>query len=149
MAKLAGDLADKGLMMNQMTWKKPSSVLSKLLFPQMLPSLLPVLQTANACSFARALAAATRKRLQRECTLQITVRSSEDVTRLRHVLMQSCGTDVGLMRLSPLEHARKMRLSLCVLTDAVPYIMDVVMHAVPQAEFGLRRPEPSGKQASC
>jgi hypothetical protein len=69
--------------------------------------------------------------------MHITVERAE-VTHLRQVVMQSCGHCVCFMRMSPLDHARRMCLCLCVQAEAVPMVMDAVMWAIPQAEFGLR-----------
>ncbi|WP_051516653.1 hypothetical protein [Herbaspirillum sp. RV1423] len=124
-----------------MVWRKRSSVLNKLLFPQVLPSLMANTPAAPSGA-SRPDGSGQHKPVafpkQRERMMHITVESS-DVTRLRHVVMESCGYCVCFMRMSPLDHARKMQLCLCVQAEAVPIVMDAVMWALPQAEFGLRQ----------
>jgi|SRR5450830_133867 len=123
--------------MNPMVWRKRSSLVSKLLFPQVLPSLLATTPTAQTMPMLRAPKHAALPK-QRERMMQITV-EREEVTRLRQVVMQSCGHCVCFMRMSPLDHARRMQLCLCVEAEAVPIVMDAVMWALPQAEFSLRQ----------
>jgi|GEM_PF-1172084 len=128
--------------MNPMVWRKRSSLVSKLLFPELLPSL-----TAGSASagLGREISSASYKPdsrptlpKQRERMMHITVERAE-VTHLRQVVMQSCGHCVCFMRMSPLDHATRMELCLCVQAEAVPIVMDAVMWALPQAEFSLRQ----------
>lgn len=111
--------------MSPLAWKKCASLMQKLLFPQVLPSLL-------APAPARSRLAISRERM-----MVITVGRNE-VTQLRQVVMRSCGDCVCFMRMTPIDRARRMQLCLCVQTQAVPLLMDAVMWALPQAEFGLQ-----------
>lgn len=122
--------------MNPMVWRKRSSLVSKLLFPEVLPSLVAPTPMAQAMPGMLPRRKPASVLQQRERMMQITV-EREEVTRLRQVVMQSCGHCVCFMRMSPLDHARRMQLCLCVQAEAVPILMDAVMWAMPQAEFSL------------
>jgi len=127
--------------MNPMVWRKRSSLVSKLLFPEVLPSLLassPAQTMPEPLSNRPALRKQAALSKQRERMMHITV-EREEVTHLRQVVMQSCGHCVCFMRMSPLDHARRMQLCLCVQAEAVPMVMDAVMWALPQAEFSLQQ----------
>ncbi|MBB3214047.1 hypothetical protein FHW67_003357 [Herbaspirillum sp. Sphag1AN] len=114
--------------MKQITWKACSALIHQCLFPQIMPgSSAAVMRHPNA----NASLSDTR-----EQTMLITV-DRADVTHLRQVIMQSCGSSVNLMRLSPLDHARRMQLRLSVPLFAISTLIDAVMSALPQAEFGL------------
>jgi len=112
--------------MKQVSWKACSALINKCLFPRVLPAL--------SMTFNKRAPLSQHNLAER--MIHITV-DRADVTRLRQVVMQSCGQCVGLMRLSPLDHARRMRLCLCVQASAMNTMMDAVMSALPQAEFGL------------
>ncbi|MFJ9450699.1 hypothetical protein [Herbaspirillum sp. NPDC101397] len=128
--------------MPPMVWRKRSSAFTRLLFPEVLPSLLPSTPAEPQPQPNEPSRPGPRKTLtlpkQRERLMHITV-TREEVTHLREVVMQSCGHCVCFMRMSPLDHARRMCLCLCVQAEAVPMVMDAVMWALPQAEFGLRQ----------
>jgi len=128
--------------MNSMVWSKRSPLLRKWLFPEVLPSLplpaLPVQKALPSSSVPALLPKVTsERRKKRERIMRITV-DYDEITHLRRVVMQSCGYCVDFMRLSPLEHASRMQLCLCVEAEAVPILMDAVMWELPQAEFGLQ-----------
>ena len=105
--------------MKQISWKVASALINTCLFPQVLPG-----QRLAACAVHHAR------------TLNITV-ACADATRLREVVMQSAGQSIGLMRLLPLDHARRMQLCLSLPAAAMGTVMHAVMSALPQAEFGL------------
>ncbi|EJL92830.1 hypothetical protein PMI16_00982 [Herbaspirillum sp. CF444] len=123
--------------MYPMVWRKRSSLVNRLLFPETLPVFSSAPQKAPVLRMP-VLPGRPSLPKQRERMMQITV-EREDVTRLRQVVMQSCGHCVCFMRMSPLDHARRMQLCLCVEAGAVPMVMDAVMWALPQAEFSLRQ----------
>jgi len=111
--------------MKTISWKACSKLINQCLFPQVLPS-LPRVGRPTSLQLSG----------QHERTMHITV-DCADVTRLRQVVMQSCGQCIGLMRLLPLDHARRMQLCLCVQASAMSTLMDAVMTALPHAEFGV------------
>ena len=143
-----------------MVWSKRSPLLSKWLFPEVLPSLsllpawqqsavhvlkngqnahnVPTVRSANAAAVMPKVSSVRHHK--RERIMRITV-DYEEVTHLRRVIMQSCGFCVCFMRMSPLEHAKRMQICLCIEAEAVAIVMDAVMWELPQAEFGLQRDE--------
>lgn len=126
--KLSSPNQRHGRVMKQITLKACSALIHQCLFPQIMPgSSAAVMRHANAN---------TSLSDTREQTMLITV-DRADVTRLRQVIMQSCGSSVNLMRLSPIDHAQRMQLRLSVPLFAISTLIDAVMSALPQAEFGL------------
>ena len=117
-----------GRIMKQISWKACSALIHQCLFPQIMPG------SSSAVLHHRS--ATTALTDTREQTMLITVERA-DVTRLRQVIMQSCGSSVNLMRMSPLDHARRMQLRLSVPSFAISLLIDAVLSALPQAEFGL------------
>ena len=111
--------------MKRIVWNQSAGLLKKWLFPQVLPSLLK-----NPAGVPRQPALRTRM-------IQITV-ACADVARLRHVVMLHCGECISFMRVLPLDHARRMRLCLCLEAQAINTLMEAVMGAMPQAEFNLQ-----------
>ncbi|MFL9877782.1 hypothetical protein PQR63_05300 [Herbaspirillum rhizosphaerae] len=129
--------------MYPMVWRRRSSLVNKLFFPETLPAFSPAptpVKTPSWLMPASPRQASLQMSLpkQRERMMHITV-EREDVTHLRQVVMQSCGHCVCFMRMSPLDHARRMQLCLCIQAEAIPMVMDAVMWALPQAEFSLRQ----------
>lgn len=74
--------------------------------------------------------------------MHITVRSA-DVTHLRQVVMHSCKEDVGFLRVSPVDHARRMQVCVCIRAESIMLVMCAVMRALSQAELGVLSSPPS------
>jgi len=127
LAKLSSPYSYRRCEMKLISMKRCSALINQCLFPRVLPSLSPALTCAPLLPRSR-----------HERMIHITVDRS-DVTRLRQVVMQSCGQCIGLMRLSSLDHTRRMQLCLSVQAIAMATVMDAVMTALPQAEFSVRR----------
>jgi hypothetical protein len=61
---------------------------------------------------------------------------AESVTALRHKLTEAFGDAIAFMRIQPIEHARKMKVCICLTSSSVSGLMAVIMHDVQCAEFG-------------
>jgi hypothetical protein len=68
-------------------------------------------------------------------TMHITI-ASESMATLRHAVTESFGGMVAFMRIQSIDHAKKMKISLCLTAPIVSGVMEAIMHALPCAEFG-------------
>lgn len=69
------------------------------------------------------------------CMMQMTV-STVSVTALRRLVMAVCGEALHYMRIEACQHGARMRVWLSVSASAVGRVMEAVMRALPEAEFG-------------
>jgi hypothetical protein len=67
--------------------------------------------------------------------LCVTVEST-DVLCVRRAAFQSGGGSVGILKVTPVPHSSKLRLSIGTKADAVELIMTAIMRAVTACEFG-------------
>lgn len=70
-----------------------------------------------------------------ELTMHITI-GADSVTTLRRIVIGSFGDTVAFMRIQSIDHAAKMKVCLCLTAPIADRVMDVIMHALPFAEFG-------------
>ncbi|MEO6920665.1 MAG: hypothetical protein ABI171_16920 [Collimonas sp.] len=77
--------------------------------------------------------------LQKEFMMQITV-DTASVTDLRRVIVSTCGDLMVYMRVKPVEHASKMKFSLCLNKKSIDSVIGNIMRVLPQAEFGRITP---------
>lgn len=68
------------------------------------------------------------------------------VTQLRHLVMWTCGELVTFMRIQPMAHATKMKVSICLSEPAVD-LKDAIMRGIPNAEFDHVTPASSMSEA--
>jgi hypothetical protein len=83
---------------------------------------------ASPCPAAAPMPATT-------CVMQLTVDTGA-VTALRRMAMRICGASLEFMRIEACEHGARMKVWLCVGATMVAQIMEAVMQALPDAEFG-------------
>jgi hypothetical protein len=76
---------------------------------------------------------------QKQFMMRITV-DAASVTELRHIIVSTCGDPVLYMRVEPVDHATKMKVWLCLRKASIDSIIDNIMRALPQAEFGRISP---------
>lgn len=69
------------------------------------------------------------------CMLQMTV-STVSVTALRRLVMSVCGEALHYMRIEACRHGERMRVWLSLSEAAAHRVMEAVMRALPEAEFG-------------
>ncbi|HWW99355.1 hypothetical protein [Collimonas sp.] len=69
----------------------------------------------------------------------ITV-DTASVSELRRVIVSTCGDLMVYMRVKPVEHASKMKFSLCLNKKSIDSVIGNIMRALPQAEFGRITP---------
>jgi hypothetical protein len=69
------------------------------------------------------------------CMLQLTV-STVSVTALRRLVMSVCGEALYFMRIEACRHGQRMRVWLSLSESAAHKVMEAVMRALPEAEFG-------------
>lgn len=69
------------------------------------------------------------------CMLQMMV-STVSVTALRRLVMSVCGEALQYMRIEACRHGQCMRVWLCLSEAAAHRVMEAVMRALPEAEFG-------------
>jgi len=68
-------------------------------------------------------------------TMHITI-NADCVTALRHVVIETFGEMVEFIRIQAIDHAKKMKVSLCLTEPISNRVMEAVMQALPSAEFG-------------
>lgn len=69
------------------------------------------------------------------CLMQMTV-ATVSVTALRRLVMSVCGEALHFMRIEACQHGDRMRVWLSLSESAVRHVMEAVMRALPEAEFG-------------
>jgi len=80
----------------------------------------------------------SRPRRPAAILMHITVDTS-CLNTLRQVVTAHCGALLSFMRVEPVEHARRMKVWLCVPPTLLRQMMDAVMRQLPAAEFGRIR----------
>jgi hypothetical protein len=68
-------------------------------------------------------------------TMYITI-GAESVTTLRRIVIGMFGEMVAFMRIQSIDHARKMKVCLCLTAPIADRVMAAIMHTLPSAEFG-------------
>jgi hypothetical protein len=76
---------------------------------------------------------------QKDFMMLITV-DTASVSELRRVIVSTCGDLMVYMRVKPVEHASKMKFSLCLNKKSIDSVIGNIMRALPQAEFGRITP---------
>lgn len=113
------------------------------------PSLFPSLKSAEAASAPvlpipkaaekNAARVAVREHAApsrtRGFTIDITI-DAAFTTRLRHLIMGTCGELVSFIRIQPARNAQQAKVCLCLTRPAVDLVMDAVMRNLPGAQFG-------------
>lgn len=69
------------------------------------------------------------------CVMHLTVDTGA-VTALRQLVMRACGAALEFMRIAACAHGSRMKVWLCVSKPAVALVMEAVMRALPDAQFG-------------
>lgn len=71
------------------------------------------------------------------CIMQLTV-DADRVTALRQLVMQLCGEAMEFMRIAVAapSHTRQAKVWLCVHASMVSAVMQVIVRAMPAAQFG-------------
>lgn len=77
--------------------------------------------------------------VQKDFMMLITV-DTASVSELRRVIVSTCGDLMVYMRVQPVEHASKMKFSLCLNKKSIDSVIGNIMRALPQAEFGRITP---------
>ena len=67
------------------------------------------------------------------CIMQLTV-DADRVTALRQLVMQLCGEAMEFMRIAV--HTHQAKVWLCVHASMVAAVMDLIVRAMPAAQFG-------------
>jgi hypothetical protein len=65
---------------------------------------------------------------------------THNVTLLRNLIMNTFCEIVSFMKIEPIDHARKMRVCLCLLKPVEAHLMSAIMRTLPSAEFGRFTP---------
>jgi hypothetical protein len=65
---------------------------------------------------------------------------TKNVTLLRSLIMNTFAEIVSFMKIEPVDHARKMKVSLCLLKPVEAHLMSAIMRTLPSAEFGRFTP---------
>lgn len=76
---------------------------------------------------------------QKDFMMLITV-DTASVSELRRVIVSTCGDLMVYMRVKPVEHASKMKFSLCLNKKSIDSVIGNIMRVLPQAEFGRITP---------
>jgi hypothetical protein len=66
------------------------------------------------------------------CAMSITV-AAGSVLELHQLALRICG---GVLRIEPVDHARRMKVLLCTPAPVLRTLMEAVMRRLPAAEFG-------------
>ena len=61
---------------------------------------------------------------------------TENVTLLRHLVIHAFHGVVAFMKIEPIDHAKKMKVCLCLLKPVEDQLMSSIMKTLPSAEFG-------------
>lgn len=61
---------------------------------------------------------------------------TKNVTLLRSLIMNAFAEIVSFMKIQPVDHARKMKVCLCLLKPVETHVMSAIMRSLPSAEFG-------------
>jgi len=65
---------------------------------------------------------------------------TKNVTLLRSLIMNTFAEIVSFMKIEPVDHARKMKVCLCLLKPVEAHLMSAIMRTLPSAEFGRFTP---------
>jgi hypothetical protein len=68
-------------------------------------------------------------------TMHIMI-DADSVTMLRHIVIETFGEMVEFIRIQATNHAKKMKVYLCLTAPIAGRVMETIMHALPNAEFG-------------
>src|SRR5450830_220138 len=71
----------------------------------------------------------------RRLNMYLTI-DTKNVTLLRGLVMNTFSEIVSFMKIEPVDHARKMKVCLCLLKPVEAHLMSAIMRTLPSAEFG-------------
>ncbi len=74
-------------------------------------------------------------KIDQRLNMYLTI-DTKNVTLLRSLIMNAFAEIVSFMKIEPVDHARKMKVCLCLLKPVETHVMSAIMRSLPSAEFG-------------
>ena len=78
-------------------------------------------------------------KIDQRLNMYLTI-DTKNVTLLRSLIMNAFAEFVSFMKIEPVDHARKVKVCLCLLKPVESHLMSAIMHTLPSAEFGRFTP---------